>query len=233
MKTFERRSFIHLLDDSSGRVLEEMEFRHCYFEGCGLSITRSPARRSTVRNVRLTACEQRGCGVDAAVVDTVAVDGLKTNGLFQTWAAVFRHVILKGKIDRIMLSDAAAPVVAGLEPQEQQGAFDEANAAFYATVDWALDLSEAQFDECDVRGVPGRLIRRDSVTQVVVTRDAAMKGAWRGIDLSGTYWPTALDFFLKSQRPDIVLVAPKRNRNFKRLLDGLKILRDCGTAEPG
>jgi hypothetical protein len=229
MTIVDRQSYIHLFDDNSGRTFENIEFRRCYFEGCGLSITRSPARRSSVRNVQLVSCEQRGCLINGAAFEEVVVDGLKTNGLVQTWAAVFRHVVIRGSVGRIMLSDAVAT---GTATPEEQRAFDEANATFYAAVDWALDLREAEFDECDARGVPGRLIRRDPTTQVLVARDAAMKGAWRGIDLSGTYWSTALDFFLKSQRPDIVLVAPKRNRNFKRLLDGLKMLRDCGTAEP-
>jgi hypothetical protein len=66
---------------------------------------------------------------------------------------------------------------------------------------------------------------------VLVTREAAMTGRWRTVDLTGTYWPTALEFFLESQMPDIVLVAPKRNRNFKRLVAGLQKLRDCGVAK--
>jgi hypothetical protein len=155
-----------------------MRFRRCYFEGCGLSITLSPALRATVRDVALVACEQRSCTIDTAVLDTVKVDGLKTNGLLQTWAAVFKHVILRGKIDRVMFS---AVVATGTTTKEQQQVFDEANAAFYASVDWALDISEAEFVECDVRGIPGTLIRRDPASQVLVTRKAAIAGRWRDI----------------------------------------------------
>jgi hypothetical protein len=76
------------------------------------------------------------------------------------------------------------------------------------------------------------LIRRDPATQVVVTRDKAMQGTWRNVDLSGTHWATSLQFMLNRGDEDIVLVAPKRHRKFKVLLDGLKRLRDAGVAEP-
>jgi hypothetical protein len=232
MITFDRQSFHHLFDQDSARLFEDMVFKRCYFGGCGLSITRSPALRSTVRNISVISCEQRGSLIYGAVFDTVIVDGLKTNGLLQTWAAVFKHVTLRGKIGRVMLSNTVAPGVHGFAPVEEQEAFDKANSEFYASVDWALDLTEAEFDECDLRGVPGGLIRRDRATQVLVTRKAAISGRWRNVDLSKTYWPTALEFFIESGAPEIVLVAPKRNRKFQILLEGLQKLRDSGVAEP-
>lgn len=229
MTRFERQSFIHVLDRNSSRSICDMEFSRCYFESCRLSISRTPALRTTVRNVKLVNCEQRGCAIEAAVLDAVTVDGLKTNGLLQTWGAAFRHVTLKGRIGRIMLSNVVAT---GLATPEEQRAFDAANAAFYASTDWALDLIEAEFEECDIRGVPAALIRRDADTQVVVTREAAITGRWRRVDLSGTYWATAIEFLVESQLPDTVLVAPKRHRNFRHMLDGLRKLRDCGVAAP-
>ena len=150
MTKVERRLFEHLIDRDSGRVFSDIDFRRCRFQGCGVSITRSPAKRSIVRNVALHGCEQRGCSIHAAVFDSVMVDGLKTNGLSQTWAAVFKQVVLRGRIDRVMFSDAVAPGVEGLAPVDEQRAFNEANAAFYESVDWALDVAEAEFDECDL-----------------------------------------------------------------------------------
>jgi hypothetical protein len=76
------------------------------------------------------------------------------------------------------------------------------------------------------------LIRRDPETQVVVTREKAIEGAWRNLDLSKTWWATSLEFFVKRGDADVVLVAPKRDRKFRDLLDGLKALRDAGVAEP-
>ena len=113
-----------------------------------------------------------------------------------------------------------------------QRAFEEANAAFYASVDWALDISEAEFQELSFRGIPGRLVRRDRETQIVVSRQKAMGGEWRKLDLDKTYWQVALELMLERGDEDVVLVAPKRAKDFKHLLRGLQLLRDAGVAEP-
>jgi hypothetical protein len=229
MQVFEKQQFERFYDQDSGRTFSGIEFRKCSFLSSVISITRDPTLRSTVRDVKLLQCEQRGCALKGAVVEDVLVDGFKTNGLFQTWGAVFKHVTLRGKIERVMISPSVAPSVA---TQKQQRAFDEANAAYYATVDWALDISEAEFHEIDIRRVPARLIRRDTKTQVVVTRERAMEGRWRTLDLSKTDWATWIDLFLKDGDPDLVLAAPKRDRRYRDLLDGLTALRDAGVAEP-
>jgi hypothetical protein len=225
---FEKRELIDFQDRDSGTMFADLDFRRCYFESCSISITRSPSKRTTVRNVNLTTCEQRGCQVNNAIVENVLVDGLKTNGLLQTWGAVFKHLTLRGKLGRIMLSPAIAPGVA--TPAEQR-AFDDANREYYSKVDWALDIREGEFEELDIRGIPAPLIRRDASTQAVVTRDKAMSGTWRQLDLSKTYWATSLQFLLDFGYQDMVLVAPKRNRRYAQLLDGLKVLRDAGVAE--
>jgi hypothetical protein len=99
-------------------------------------------------------------------------------------------------------------------------------------VDWALDIANAEFEEAEIQAVPARLVRRDSATQVIVTREKAIQGLWRELDLSKTHWDTSIEFFLERGDPDVVLVAPKRNRKYRQLLDGLRALRDAGVAEP-
>jgi hypothetical protein len=229
IQVYERREFERFLD-VGGQTYANIEFRHCKFISSRISITENPAFRSVVRNVKLIDCEVLGCALNTAVVEEVTVEGLKTNGLFQTWGAVFKHVTLKGKIGRIMLSPAVATGTA--TPEEQQ-AFDKANGAYYANVDWALDIREADFQEADIRDIPASLILRDPKNHFVVKRKNAQEGTWEKLDLSGTYWATAIKFFLlDSKAPDIVLVAPKRHPKYIQLLEGLKRLRDAGVAEP-
>jgi hypothetical protein len=229
MRVFENQEFRSFYDQDSGGVFSDLEFRGCRFVSSAISITRDPRLRSTVKRMSLLRCEQRGCTLDTAIVEDVLVDGLKTHGLFQSWGAVFRNVTLRGKLGRLMFSPAVALGTA--LPQEQR-AFDEANAAYYANVDWALDITEAEFEEGEIQRVPAKLVRRDPATQVVVTREKAMRGEWRRLDLSKTHWATSLEFFLARGDQDVVLVAPKRNRKFRQLLDGLEMLRDAGVAEP-
>jgi hypothetical protein len=227
-KIFANQEFGNLYDRNSGRIFQDLEFRNCRFTSSSLSITRNPQQRSMVRNVHLTRCEEIGCAINTAIAEDVVVDGLKTSDLFQSWGAVYKHVVLKGDIGRIMISPLVATAMA--KPKEQ-AAFDMANASYYETVDWALDISEARFIDCDIRRIPARLIRRDSETQVIVTREKALLGEWKKLDLSKTYWSGWIDLFLKDGDPDVVLVAPKRHPKFSDWLDGLKMLRDVGVAE--
>jgi len=127
-----------------------------------------------------------------------------------------------------MISPIVAP---GIATNQQQRSFDNANAEYYSTVNWALDISEAEFEEMEIQRVPAHLIRRDPATQVIVKREKAMQGHWRNIDLSKTHWAYSIQFFLDRGDADLVLVAPKRSRQFRMLLDGLKALRDAGVAE--
>jgi hypothetical protein len=228
--TFKNAKYEQFYDRASGRTFSDILFERCVFESCAVSITKDPALRTTIRNVHLINCEEAGCSLKPAIVEDVLVDGLKTSGLFQAWGAVFKHVVLKGRIGRIMISDSLFP--SSDTTSAHRKAFADANATFYSNVDWALDISEAEFEECDIRGIPARMIRRDPETQVVVTREKALGGAWRELDLSKTYWATAIEFMLDQQESDTVLVAPKGNRRFRDLVHGLEILQAAGVAEP-
>src|SRR5262245_19174716 len=112
MKMFNNNEFESFYDRESGAVFSDMQFSSCYFESCALSITGKPSNRSTVRNIRLLGCGQRGCRLDCALVENVLVDGFNTHGqLFQSWGAVFSRVTLRGKIDRLMISNDVFPSV--------------------------------------------------------------------------------------------------------------------------
>lgn len=230
MQTFYSQKFDSFDDRDSASVFHDMEFQKCYFESCELSITRVPALRSTVRNVKLIDCSQRGCSLSSAIVEDVLIDGLNTNGqLFQTWGAVFNRTVLRGKIDRLMVSSAVLP---GVVTPEQQHAFNTANLEYYRTVDWALDVSEGEFKELCIRGLPGQLIRRDPETQVLVTREKALTEDWKNLEFRENLWPTSLNMFLQRGESSMVLIAPKRHPKFKAYLGDMKLLRLAGVAEP-
>lgn len=257
----ENQTIEAFLDRNTGCCFCDLEFIKCKFLGCNISLgpirrfnntcliaplTREPGERlfeppqqpdpkirSVVRNVKLLRCEEEGSSIGTAIIEDTVVDGLLTSGLFQTFGAVFKHVILKGKIGRIMIS-RYLPDVTGTQEQQlaEQRFFDGANEKYYSIVDWALDISQAEFVECDIRNIPSRLIRRDPDTQVVITRKKALEGNWRHLDLSKTYWGAYFEGIITEQIQDCVLVAPKRGAKFRQLLDGLNLLRREGIAEP-
>ena len=120
---------------------------------------------------------------------------------------------------------------------DKQKPFDDFRDRFYAGVEWTLDISEARFKEFDVRGVPGRLIRRDPESQILVTRERALEMATPGwekkLDPSNKLWPFVINLFLSDGYADTVLVAPLGAAKAKRnlLLKGLRELRMIGLAE--
>jgi hypothetical protein len=235
MMRLERQQFIHQFDRGPATCFENIELAGCYFESCGLSLVEDPANRTLVRNVNIANCSQRGCVIKAAVFEDVILNGLKTHGQpLQVSGAVFKHVILQGKIDYLMLGWSLGTLQ--FDKPLVQRAFDVANAEYYRHVDWALDISQGEFKEIDIRGVPARLIRRDPATQVVVTRTKALQGRWRDLrfpDGDPSVWWVVLDNFMAfGHDDDVVLVAPKRSKDYAALLEGLHILREDGVAEP-
>lgn len=232
MTTYTEQKFECFYDQDSGRTFENLGFQRCFFESSAISITRNPRLRSTVRNVRAIDCEVGACSLYSPIVEDVLVEDLKIGKLLIAWGAVFRHVTLRGRIGAMMLSPF--PVLDD-EDNAAKPLFDAANVEYYRNVDWALDISQAEFSvECDLRGVPGRLVRRDPETQVLVTRKKAMEADWRTHPLlAGTKWARSIDFLLEvSAESEVVLTAPKRNRRFRELLQGLQLLRRLGVAEP-
>lgn len=231
-RVYEDETFVEFRDRDSGAVYSDIAFRRCTFVNCHVSITDDPHLRTTVRRIQFVDCLRKRdpAGLFCPILEDCLIENLKIEELLQAWGAVFKHVTFKGRIGCIMLSTCLCPT--SVTTEAMQRAFEQANAAYYATVDWALDISQAEFEDCEIRGIPARLIRRDPETQVVVTREKAMRGEWRKLDLEKTYWQVAIELMLKRGDEDVVLVAPKRAKDFKQLLRGLQLLREAGVAEP-
>lgn len=227
MNTLSNRTFSSLFDIDTGAVIQDINLYQCVFENCSLSRTKNPKLRSIVRNVDLADCVSINCKIGPVVLEEVTVNNLDTNDLLIMWGGLFKHVTLKGNIGRIKVNLEAHFADFSKETQEP---FDEVRVAFYENTDWALDIREAHFDEFELRGVPTELVRRNSNTQVVVTREKAMHIDWdRRVSAWNKHWPHILKHFLDDGDPSTILIAPRGKR---KLLDGLKELRDLGVAEP-
>jgi hypothetical protein len=68
----------------------------------------------------------------------------------------------------------------------------------------------------------------------VITRATAADGRWREVPRSGnSWWGTAIELFLRDRLdPELVLVAPKRSRAYRQVLEDMRLLRETGVAEP-
>jgi hypothetical protein len=232
MKVFEHRTFTRFDDRDSAARFSDIEFRQCCFQDCKLSITHTPALRSVI-HASLIDCSVNAGSIGTAIVQNVTVDRLKIAGLFQTFGTVFNQVTLRGAIDRLMITNDALPSLFLDENsrRDEVETFRVANGEYYRQGRVALDISQAEFKEFDIRGVPVHLIRRDPETQMVLTREGALKGGWRQLALRETLWTTWIEQFLQSDEVATILVAPKRHAKYRNYLEDLFILREAGVVE--
>jgi hypothetical protein len=228
MPEFKNRKFTNVVERETGNTYADFHYEKCEFVGCAVGVTRDPSKRSTFVNCSLRDCKLIKCNLDEAFVEDSSISNLATSDLFQSFGAAFKHVSISGRIGRVMFSGFPLSVYSWPPLREQ---FEQQNDDYYKNVDWALDISKAEFLECDIRQMPIHLIRRDPETQMVVTRVRAMVGDWRAMPI-GDYWKGMLQVFLDLQEPSTILFAPKRDKNFKEMLKGLQVLRAEGVVEP-
>lgn len=238
MREFTNESFYQLYDRGDQLLLENMKFENCEFTRCAISLTEQFGRMSTVRNVQLFDCAFIDCQTGPTIFSNVTVNNLKTSDLLIIWCPYLDRVTLSGEIGKMKVNAAADTSTVGPANYAKQKPFDDYRSKFYADVEWALDISEARFKEFDIRGVPGRLIRRDPESQVLITRERALQVATPGwekrLDPTNKLWPFMINLFLSDGDEDTVLVAPLGAAKAKRdpLLKGLQELRRIGLVEP-
>ena len=212
--------------------IADLSFRRCFFDNCSLAQPPDPERRSVIRNVSLVQCKQRACLLAGVVLDNVLVDGLGREGDIPLFLAgvVFRRVTLRGRITFFKLH--ASPSLN--HSSEQVALWQAANRGFYASTDWALDISEARFTSGpDLHFIPGALVRRDPASQALVLRRALSGISLAGLPWEGSALRLALEWFLAdSPYENVVLVAAKGTSYFRRDLAAINMLREKGIAEP-
>jgi len=216
-------------DQNSGALFCDYEFVQCRFEHCLFGTLRDPKRRPTARRISLIGCSVLQCHLSAPIFEDIKVSGLNSDSNLILWAPAFRHVTLEGPICSLIVNMDEDPA-GDLDPVNAE--FRKANADFYSTVDWALDISRSEFSDVSIDGVPASLVRRDPESQVVIRRERVLGSRWKDVPLTGTHWPIEIEFFLDSGEADHVMIAPKRSKNFKILVEGLRLLQKEGVAEP-
>lgn len=231
MIEYKSHTFRKLYDRDGALCLEDIRLENCVFENCALSLTKDVHLRSAVRNVSVKNCKANGCGIGPAIFENVEVDGLETNDLLIVWAATFHHVKLAGKIGKIKINPWAHFAD---RTEATQGPFNRSREAFYRTIDWALDISEARFKGFDVTGIPARLFRRDPESQAVVTRErVTAENGQRIAKADGNPWLPWIRGALSDGSSDGVLVTPlgAPKTQYEKFLHGLQQLRDLGIVE--
>jgi hypothetical protein len=243
MKIFEKQIFdgcnigYHTASGEKGPEYSAMRFVKCEFNSCSLSHhIYSPESRTVLHNISLVNCHQRSCDIGPAILENVLIDGLTTHGLLLVDGAVYDRVVLKGKIGRIFCRNSF-PICGDdrkiIKEADLEKAFTKANREFYAGLEsFALDISNADFQECDIRDIPVDLIRINQETQVKVRREKAERLDFEDMDFMNTGFGVAIRFMLDSDNDGVVLVAGKENkRRFSAEMHVIDTLRKRGMAE--
>ena len=216
-------------DYGCGAEYARHDFIDCTFTNCWLSMTDKPSSKNIFRDINLVNSTQVNSGIDVAIVENVCVDGLRCiRDPFFAHGAVYRHVVLKGKLDRLVLK--SLPVEAVEDPMIKE-IFSESADSYYSGVDWALDISEAECHSLNIHGIPADLIRRDPATQAVVRAKNISTDSLGSLSWLGADFVMSLELFLKRGDEDVVLIAPKRKKDFQRLLGEIERLREAGIAD--
>jgi len=227
MRKIENESYTYFLDEDSSAIFENIKFRNCSFENCYLSQNTNPFYRTTIRNIDIFDCTAKNCDTGTAIIESVTIKNLRTRGLLKISGSVFSKVVLKGNIGQLMINNT----VSSNYSDDEVHAFKKENEKYYSEVNWALDISEANFIECDIRGIPSELIKRDADTQKVVTRKKADKIKFDELDLNRRYFLIAIQNMLEFGYDDTVLIAPKQATDFQELLSDLQKLEELGITE--
>lgn len=207
--------------------------RRCAFNQCFLRANPTPGSWTKISNVHLSDASQWNCSISSAAFEDVSIHNLRRTGdapLF-LWGCVFRHVKLSGRLSAIKINRS---VGAGPRFDDVQPAWDSAVTKFYTDVDWALDISDAQFPGgITFEAIPGHLIRRNPDTQALVKRDALSLAHLESLDFDKTAINIALSWFLRGSLFDSVVVAARSDSKWaKRDKAVLNMLRSEGIAEP-
>lgn len=236
MLEIRNKAFHALIDRGDVGLVDGIVLDGCCFDFCALSETQEIGRRTIARNVTVRNCvAQNHVAIGPAILENVFVDGLGTpTGIVLFWDPLFKHVRFQGRIGRIKINPYACPE-AYITPA-LQAPFDAAKRAYYAGVDWAIDISNAQFQLFEMSGVPTELVRRDPETQVIVRREACLGPEWRREINPDNVWLDNIDVWLKVDKvePTRLLVAPKgtTRAQFEKDLRDLHVLRRIGVADP-
>ncbi|MEV4351342.1 hypothetical protein AB0J83_43355 [Actinoplanes sp. NPDC049596] len=215
----EKQTFLNAKAIGAGRTFADLELVRCEFTASHLANYDDPGLSLVVRDVVARRPVVKRSGVHGVRFENVLVEGL-TGTLTQPAGCVFRHVTLRGRSGALMIVGPND----GLPPEVQQ-AFTDAIVKYYQDVDWALDITEAEFDTADLYYLPGDLVRRDPETQFLLRRPDAVP------ENLPAYASIALSRFESTPFDTIVAVAPKRSKNFAEIKEHYQELRVRGLAD--
>lgn len=229
MKSFKNHLFSDIVDRDSFELFQNILFENCEFKNCQLSQTENPENRSTIRNIEIKDCSvSSNCSAGCAIFENIEIDNFQIDNQLKSLGAVFKHVYVSGNVGSLYISNE----IDSPTSDSIRKSFSSANTKYYESVDWALDISRANFKEIEIWGIPSKLIIYDYKSQRVITKENAKKINWEKLSMKSDKFRLFLEKMLKEGYEDIILVAPRLSKDFEDLLYDLDVLTDAGYTEP-
>lgn len=227
MTSYKGQRFFNVRVTRDAKLMTPVTFDDCIFEASSVSVKVADTERLTVEGVELNNCQVSGGGLRGVYLRNVTVANLKVKSLPQVMGCVFEHVVLRGRINQLIIdSEFRAARSSQFFAQSEKGA--------YANIDWALDISELDCPDLDIRGVPARLVRRDPTVHAVVSYETAQATDWssvvKSIDLAGAAFGSVISMLMRKKWEDVILVAARRGKKAALQREVLAALRERGLA---
>ena len=221
--------------------VRDRRFVKCDFQACRLSVpyTAVPEERTRIINCSFESCTFSGSTFQSkGLLQQVLLHNIAHVDYMAIGGVIFDRVTFKGRFDRWILDSDHRGMVVDFRAvtDEECAALDGHAQAAYRTIEWALDISDAEFKECELRpSVPAHLVKRNPETQMLMRHDKVVNSRWQeNPALRGNRAEVFCRWVARTYQRDTIIVAPVRNKKLcAEYLEGMKILRGEGIGEVG
>lgn|SRR5690554_1319486 len=224
-KDYLNRKFEFIDLNSDNLHIQNLHFNNCKFEYCNIRSTDFPKNRGVIEDITMRNCSSVSSNLGNLVVKNCTFENLKTNGMVQIVGAVYERVKLIGKFNKMMLINEYNTPNKNVKDQ-----YTLANKAFYKQIDWAIDISKADFVELNLRGIPSDLVIRNEEFQAII-RKKNIPSDWKKLKFSSPVTKVVLDNIFYFNFDDYIFMACRRHPNFKGILNDIELLRKNGIAD--
>lgn len=188
-------------------ALRGWHIKHCTFRLASLGYNRKLMGDTIdfVEDCVIQNCQLERCGMGVAEIHSTTVSGIRGD-LLICWGTLFDRVKIVGQFDKLMLHGIPSTRAGEMELRKYAGRKEK----FYAKVPWAIDVSEALFEDFSIRtdAVPLEKMILDPESQFVLSGRI-----FEGVPLSSlgvsTYTKTVIQAMLDEKVSNALLVAPK------------------------
>lgn len=186
-----------------------------------------PEDRLTIQDVAIYQCQHWACFARGVVFRDVSVTDIRGGGRAPSFlfGCAYIHVSLRGWISGVMMRWQV-----DFDNQQLSRRFLWANMTLYESIDWALNIEEANFSFFEsLLGIPAHLVRRNARSHFVMKREAAE--ALLAESAEPTVWRVTAQQLIESGLPNTVIVTGGAGKKLKAQIDEGTALVDRGLLE--